>query len=231
MVTRGHLFPTQFAIECYQRQTWPNRELVIVCDDPDSELPGFVAALDDPTIRYVMAAPAALGTLRNISVASARGTLLCQWDDDDLYHPERLEFQHAQLVASGVAAHFLSRWLMWWPEERRLAISSRRIWEGSMLARRTAVGSYPATNRREDTLALAELRQRGNRVAHSDQPFMYCYIVHGGNGSGPRHLAKLFAKASETFGPEEYADRLEQFASLFPLHAYHDAWVRSRQPR
>jgi hypothetical protein len=51
MLTRGRLVPTRFAIDCYRRQTWPNRELVIVCDDPDSDLPAYVATLGEPTIR------------------------------------------------------------------------------------------------------------------------------------------------------------------------------------
>lgn len=51
MVTRGRAIPAQFAIDCFRRQTWPNRELVIVCGTPDSELPDFLATLGDPTIR------------------------------------------------------------------------------------------------------------------------------------------------------------------------------------
>ncbi len=227
MVTRGRIVPARFAIDCYQRQSWPNRELVIVCGAADSELPLFLARLGDPTIRYVTAPPGALGELRNVSVEAARGTLLCQWDDDDLYHPERLEFQYGQLVAGRAAAHFFSRLLMWWPEQRRLAISSRRMWEGSMLCRRLALGDYPPIARREDTQAVKDLREHGNRIVYTDQPFAYCYVIHGDNTSGSRHLAKLFSKATETYGPDEYDDRLEQWAATFPLHAYREALAQS----
>ena len=225
MVSRGRLVPARFAIDCFRRQTWPNRELVIVCAVPDSELPGYLAALGDPAIRYLHVAPSVLGELRNISVEAARGMLLCQWDDDDLYHPQRLEYQYAQLVAGRAAAHFLSRVLMWWPEERRLAISARRLWENSMLCRRLALGRYPAIARREDTQVVKDLREHGHRTAKTDQPFWYCYVTHGVNASGSRHLAKLFTKATETFGPDEYDARLEQLAAIFPLHAYRDALV------
>lgn len=227
MVTRGDLVPAQFAIDAFRRQTWPNRELVIVCGVPGSDLPDFLATLGDPTIRYVPAAPDVLGALRNVSVEAARGTLVCQWDDDDLCHPQRLEFQYAQLVTADAAAHFLSRLLLWWPGQQRLAISSRRMWEGSMLCRRLALGSYPPLARREDTQIVRELRQHGNRITYTDQPLAYCYVIHGANTSGARHLTKLFSKATETFGPNEYADRLEQFAGIFPLHAYREALARS----
>jgi len=226
MVTRGRLVPTQFALDCYRRQTWPNRELVVVCDAADSELPAFIAGLGDPTIRYVNTAHATLGELRNVSVEASRGTFLCQWDDDDLYHSQRLEFQYGELMASGKAAHVLSRWLMWWPEQQRLAISSRRFWEGSMLVHRHALGSYQAVARREDTQVIADMRERGNRIAHSDQPFAYCYIVHGANTYGTGHHKKMFAKASEIFSAEEYAGSLEQFETIFPMRGYREALAR-----
>ena len=222
--------PARFAIDCFRRQTWPNRELVIVCGDRGSELPAFLATLGDPMIRYVAASPSTLGELRNVSVEAARGTLLCQWDDDDLYHSERLEFQYEQLTANRAAAHFLSRLLMWWPDQRRLAFTSRRMWEGSMLCRRLALGAYPALARREDTHVVKDLRDRGNRITYTDQPLAYCYIVHGENTSGERHLTKLFSKASETFGPDEYAERLKQFAAIFPLDAYAEALAGARRP-
>jgi glycosyltransferase involved in cell wall biosynthesis len=227
MVSRGRLTPARFAIECYRRQTWPNRELVIVSAALDSDLPGYLATLRDPTIRFLSAPPVEIGALRNISVEAARGTLLCNWDDDDLCHPQRLEYQYAQLVANRAAAHFFSRLVMWWPDERRLAISSRRLWEVTMLCRRFALGSYPPTGNREDTRAVKAMRERGTRVTHTDQPFWYCYIVHGRNSTGLRRLTKLFMKATETFGSDEYATRLDQLSLSFPIHAYRAALPRS----
>ena len=230
MLTRGRLVPTRFAIDCYRRQTWPNRELVVVCDDPASELPAYIATLCDPTIRYVLTVPDVIGALRNVTIEAARGPLLAVWDDDDLYHAERLEFQYRELAASKAAAHFLSRWLIWWPAQRRFALAKRRYWEGSMLARRLAFESYPVVARREDTLAVANLRQRGHRMVYTDQPFTYCYIIHGANTLGGRYHEKLFATATETFGPDEYADRFEQLASIFPLHAYREALAGLGRP-
>ena len=230
MLTRGRLVPTRLSIDCYRRQTWPNRELIVVCDDPASELPAYIATLGDPSIRYVLTAKDVIGALRNVTLDSSSGPFLSVWDDDDLYHPERLEFQYAELTSRKAAAHFLSRWLLWWPAQRRLALAKRRYWEGSMLARRIAFGSYPVVARREDTLAVASLRERGNRIIYSDQPFAYCYIIHGANTLGGRYHAKLFSTATETFGPDEYEERLEQFSSIFPFHAYREALKQLGRP-
>ena len=92
-----------------------------------------------------------------------------------------------------------------------------------MLARRLAFGSYPVVARREDTLAVASLREPGNRLVYSDQPFAYCYVIHGANTLGGRYHAKLFDTATETFGPDQYEYWVEQFATIFPLRAYREA--------
>ena len=67
MLTRGRLVPTRFSIDCYRRQTWPNRELIVVCDDPASELPAYIETLDDPSIRYVLTVPDVIGALRKLN--------------------------------------------------------------------------------------------------------------------------------------------------------------------
>ena len=87
MVTRGGLAPARFAIECYQQQTYANRELVIVSDTVSDALAAHIDRLGDASIRIITTPPAPLGTLRNISVKAAHGPIIAQWDDDDLYHP------------------------------------------------------------------------------------------------------------------------------------------------
>ena len=106
MVSRGRLFPGRHAVECFLRQTHANRELVIVIDDPGCDLRAHVLALADPRLRLVEipSGQRTLGELRNIAVANARGEYVCQWDDDDLYAPQRIEVQLATLVATGAAA-------------------------------------------------------------------------------------------------------------------------------
>ena len=175
MVTHGHLFPARFAIQTYLRQTYAARELVIVCDSPAAELRAHVEALGDSSIRFVQVRRGTLGELRNASLEAARGELVAQWDDDDLYHPQRLELQARALAeAPGAAAHFLSRWFLWWPARRLLALSAQRVWEGSMLARRTRLPSYPSASLGEDSPFVRTLFAAHPNV-QSDVPEVYCY--------------------------------------------------------
>ena len=95
-----------------------------------------------------------------------------------------------------------------------------------MLVHRHALGGYQPVAGREDTQVIADMRERGNRIAHSDQPFAYCYIIHGANTYGAGHHKKMFAKASEIVSAEEYAGSLEQFETIFPMRGYREALAR-----
>jgi glycosyltransferase involved in cell wall biosynthesis len=219
MVTRGALYPARFAIECYQRQTYRNRELVVVCDVPGAEIAGWIAGLGDESIRYVETDKAVLGALRNVSVAAARGDLVCQWDDDDLCHPKRLEVQRDLMRKAGAGAHFLSQWMLWWPERRLLGLSALRPWEGTMLARREIMPPYPEIPLREDAAVVAEIL-KNNRVTWNRRPTLYCYVFHGGNSWDRSHFEMLFERASLRIAPEDYDQQLLEMANLFPFEDY-----------
>ena len=151
MISRGRLLPARHAIECFRCQTYRQRELVIIDDNPASELAEFLAVLDDPLIRHIIlpASQGCLGSLRNRALAESRGDMVCQWDDDDLFDARRIAWQVEALQTSGAQACFLHRWTLWWPAEHRIAVSGERIWEGSMLAQRAAVPAYPDQRRGE----------------------------------------------------------------------------------
>lgn len=222
MVTRGDPFPARLAIECFRRQSYPNRELLILCDRPGSAIGALVAGLGDPAIRYIETGGATLGELRNTSVAHARGSLLCQWDDDDLYHPQRLALQAAALKIADAEASFLARWHLWWPARRRLAISSTRIWEGSMLVKRGSLPIYPALPIGEDGQVVRLMRARDNLVL-VDQPLAYCYIAHGANSCPPDHFETIFANASETIADAAYEEELAKLRLSMPIADYERA--------
>ncbi len=219
MVTRGGVYPAAFAIACFERQSYSNRELVVICDRPDSPLKHWIAARENHQLRFVEVPAAPLGTLRNASVAAARGKLLAQWDDDDLYHPDRLTIQHEALGEGDAVANFLHRWLLWWPARRLLAISGKRVWEGSMLVRRENLCEYPALSLGEDTQVVQALLAT-HVVTLTDQPLAYCYIVHGNNSFDANHMEMLFATASPPCKHHAYDAELARLEPAFPLAAY-----------
>ena len=94
------------SIRCYQAQTHPNRELLIVASGDDvSDL----VPKDDPTIRYVhLGGQGTIGVIRNVAAQLARGEVIAHWDDDDYYHPERLSEQVHVLAGGAMATGYRS---------------------------------------------------------------------------------------------------------------------------
>jgi len=86
------------AIDCFLRQTYENRELVIL-DDGDDSIADLVPS--DPKIRYFREEKRRVtGDKRNRANELAKGQIICHWDDDDWSAPERVERQVKILLAS-----------------------------------------------------------------------------------------------------------------------------------
>lgn len=216
MVTHGELARVQLSIEQFKRQTYAPRELVIVCDQVTEALEALVAKAGDG-VRLVSAVPdVTLGELRNLSVAAAHGDLVCQWDDDDLYGPDRIAHGVGALLQVGADALFLRQWFMWCPSQRVLALSRSRIWEGSMIARKSAIAPYPALRREEDTRMVDAMVARSS-IALLDDPLSYCYCIHGQNTSPDEHMQKLIDTAKPRFN---YAEAVAAFATNFAFASH-----------
>lgn len=200
MVTqRSRLEMARRAIRCFSAQTYPNRELIVVSDDDISEL--GVEFTREP--RGLV-----LGDLRNRAVAHARGTIVCQWDDDDWYAPERIIRQLEALLASPNAdACVLSRWTVLDLRAGRIsqaALAREGGWEGSVLAHKHKMPVYPSKRIGEDNVILDMKLVRLNR------PDLYTYIVHGNNTWHEAHFDFMFSVADKILSPDDARRVLEE---------------------
>lgn len=219
MVTKDRSSTARRAIACFRAQTYPNLELVVVEDGTDDALEQHIHELDDPRIRHHRLPPEGrtLGELRNEAVDRATGPYVSQWDDDDLYDPERIETQMAAILSLGAEACFLARERLWWPARHKLAISCARLWEGSMVCAKDRLPRYPALRRGEDT-PVAEEVARTCRVVSVDAPELYTYVCHGGNTFNEAHFAEHFDVATQIWSePGAYAERLLAMATRLPI--------------
>lgn len=219
MVSRGDRYPAAFAIECYRRQTYANRELVVVTANPGDELVRLITELDDPSIKLVKAEQVSLGELRNISVAQAAGEWICQWDDDDLSAPNRIDVQIAAMAQSHSTACYLGAVTLWWPARRWLAISEERAWENTMLVKREAIPIYAAENLAEDT-RVARMVARYHRFCLIGMPEAYTYVQHGNNTCGEDHFLDRFKGGEPVLSLADYDDWLSTSASALPTAHY-----------
>ena len=205
MVTRGNVEMVRSSLACFRAQTWPNKELVVVCAAVTAPLRELLNRSNEKLIE--VPGLLTLGNLRNIAISMASGDYICTWDDDDLYDPSRLTVSMQVILQSGVAAVFLNQLLIWWPERDLLALSGSRTWENSMVAKRAAVPVYPSMAKSEDFVAVDYLC-RHHSFAMLDAPTMYCYRITGENTWDEAHFEGLLSHSPKCFEGTEKVDLL-----------------------
>lgn len=95
MPTSGRRSFIPAAIDCWLRQNYEPRELVVI-DEGDDLIEDLVP--DDNRIQYViMDKKMNLGAKRNLCCELARGEIICNFDDDDWSAPDRIAHQVAML--------------------------------------------------------------------------------------------------------------------------------------
>jgi len=200
-VTRNRVDYLKTAIQDFIKQTYPNKELVIVYDSDDLDTKNFVAILpEDLPIKLVEnRQKMKLGLLRNLGIDSASGTMIIQWDDDDEYHPERIEMQMKALnLHENKKACCLSRWIVHDKITNKSYLSNKRTWEGSILAPKTLLqqNPYPDLSREEDLVVINELVDK-DLIFTVNLPELYIYTLHGKNTFDRNHGLGIIRQSSE----------------------------------
>ncbi len=132
------------AIQLFQAQDYPCRELVIL-DDGDDPVGDLIP--DDPAIRYFrLSGRRTVGAKRNLACEYAAGDVIVHWDDDDYSAPWRITRQVAHLLRTGADISGLDRvyfagpgreqaWLYTYPPDDRPWVCGgtfcylRSLWE------------------------------------------------------------------------------------------------------
>jgi len=193
------------SIRSYCRQTHPHRELVIVMDAGETEtrnaLADHVTGLGRSDIRLTHAPDAdTLGELRNRSVTVAGGEVICQWDDDDIYHPERIARQLATMRDGDHEAVYIQDVLQFYPQTSSMYLTNWRATDvgghpGTVMALKSAMSQYPSTGKAarlgEDHAVALELIGRGRVGYLRDQPATFIYVSHGSNSWDLSHHEML----------------------------------------
>jgi glycosyltransferase involved in cell wall biosynthesis len=202
------------SIAAYCAQTLPRKELVMVVnggtDSALERLLEYVTSLKRGDIRVVTPpGQLNLGQLRNISVGSATGDVLCHWDDDDLYHPERLERQLTALTTGDHEAVLLREVFQYFPQTRSLYCTNWKATEAgghtaTLMVRRSAGIQYPTEGRvarlGDDLQVALALRARGRLGFVPGMPYLYVYISHGMNSWSDEHHRMLASQLAISQG-------------------------------
>jgi glycosyltransferase involved in cell wall biosynthesis len=233
MVTYDRLGLAKRAIRCFAAQTYPNRELVIVTDGERRfrrSLERFVAETEVEQVRFVQAETPglSLGALRNLSLSAASGDVVCQWDDDDCFHRDRIRVQLEHMRAEGGAACFLTDHFQFLEDDRAMVWvdwtlggkSGRdQLLPGTIMMQKDARFRYPETGpyarRGEDSVLLASLYDQVHVVALRGEGRLYLYTYHGRNTFDREHHRRLvmFSRsvAELAFEREVIRDAMAQY--------------------
>jgi glycosyltransferase involved in cell wall biosynthesis len=199
MVTRQRLTMAKRAIDCFANQGYPHRELVIVSDGHEEydELRRYASDRCDGglTCRAFERGALSLGALRNAAIQLARGEIICQWDDDDFSHAERVSTQIASLLEDGADACFLTDQLLlmtrtnslyWcdWMRPAGAGVPYPTI-PNTLVCKKHVAGQYPEagplSRRSEDACFMRALLRQVKVSRLSGHAWLYVYVSHGMN--------------------------------------------------
>jgi glycosyltransferase involved in cell wall biosynthesis len=178
------------ALACYQQQTYPRRELVVV--DDGTTFPADAAAVAAVGGRLIRLAPGTpLGIKLNHGLQAGQGRLCMKMDDDDWYSPAYLETMVSMLMAHstvvcrptiaflcGFLFFDVVRWEVRWSTDRNVPgatlLFAREDWQARpfrplsqhedvwFLMDHIRAGSVPLAVRAPQTFLA--VRHRGSRV-------------------------------------------------------------------
>jgi glycosyltransferase involved in cell wall biosynthesis len=196
MVTANRPQLMKRALYSYLKQTYPNTEMVVI-DDGETDLSDPLSMVPSDELKYEKLDSNqgyVLGALRNRSLQVASGEYLVQWDDDDWYHPERIERQINVLVEGDYDACCLPSSLMHLDSLEFL--HHPYIGElpegipGSIMHRRSDIIRYPETRRSEDTAYLKDWMKKRYTKLPDDQYHLFIRCYHGRNTWEQQHFLR-----------------------------------------
>lgn len=224
-ITEGRPAFMPWLLWCYERQTWPRRELVIV----DSSTAPFHAP-ECGSVR-VLAAPTGsrVADKRNQALRAAHGEVIAWFDDDDWQHPQRLELLVPLLEGGGSIAGPRTAWLLdlvGQASYQYAGLPAMPVFNGAVFRAEAARSqAFDAARRRgSDSVWLTQLlRSHCIREPEGLLAPVFFWLHHGGNLSlSLRHtrLRKLLQRTP-----------LETLRALLGASAWGDTSERLEQLR
>lgn len=195
------------AVRHFLRQSYPNRQLIVVDDGVRPLAPHLPA---DERIRYLrLERRMPLGAKRNYACANTAAEIIVHWDDDDWMAPGWIDAQVHALTTTGADATGLSQVYFYAPVERRawryVYPTHGKPWvHGATLC---YTRSFWARNPFPPVTVGEDLRFLWNgssqRIVPHEQSELFVAYVHAGNTSPKRFISSRWQALAV-----EHVDRL-----------------------
>ena len=177
----SHQHLIEEAIESFLRQTYPNKELILLNDCGAQEL-----VCDVPGVRVINVRDRfpSLGDKRNAGVLLSAGELVAPWDDDDISLPWRLSHSVKRLHDGD----YYNPFVYWFKDGNGLHLGGG-VGHNMSLFRRSAwetVRGYPSLTNGEDQAIQQKLRETVRFVSEeppeewpeSERYYIYRWAYH-----------------------------------------------------
>ncbi len=247
MVTNGRVEFVKKSIYCFIQQTYAKKELIVLSQgtqEQNQAIRKHIQSLDREDIIFVEAPQKlSLGAMRNLCVELTTADIVCQWDDDDLYHPHRMMAQYHALLGGNIVASFYTQHLKWFIDSGEMYWCDWSIeypqWRtmlcGSVMFRKYLF--YDFDNRiypeegsqsdREEDLNLLMKLSRVGKIAPVNYGHHYIYTFHGGNVYDYDHHCLVLRKRVLT--DQELLQKEQLLRQTFKLVGIdHKVTVRSK---
>lgn len=204
MVTANRKKIASRAINCFQRQTYENKELVLVDDGEEdySDLLTNISSSDVNYVRIKQKEEVKLGELRNISLEAAKGDFLIQWDDDDWYHSDRIRLQ-TEVLQNGADACCLSSSLTHIADSEFKSLpfigSLNGGIPGSIMHVRNKDIRYPNYLKGEDSVYLNLWRKNEFVLLPNKLAYLFIRCYHGANTWDLQHFKRRMRNGPQLF--------------------------------
>jgi hypothetical protein len=176
----------RMSIKSFREQTYQDKDLLIITTGATSLFNSDFPRLENE--QEVFSDDLTLGELRNIGIEQSIGPLVCQWDDDDWSHPDRVKHQVSQ---------YQTGYCVTLAHQVRLNINSDEFFvmsrgvgiEGTILHEKNISYRYPADRRGEDTVFYHSWDKKRRKI-FDNPPELYVRLYHGDNTWDEQHVMK-----------------------------------------
>jgi len=199
------------AIECFKKQTYSNKELLIVNHGPESL---FCNSQFIREIRVKKQKVHTVGDLRNIGLSCASGDFIINWDDDDWHHPRRIELQMA--AQKNNAAVLLKNRIHY--SLKNHCANYSKIEKGAaatILHPKKIDFHYPSLIRGSDSVFASCFDQQ---IAIENDPSLYVRFFHGLNLWDAKHIMGPLAHRSSKNELRVDSKHRQLLARILPLY-------------
>ena len=203
-ITKNDIKLLMKAVECFNNQIYPNRELIIIYEDNNQFIEQIeqLKNLENIKLLKIDSKPKkTLGELRNMSIEMSNGKYICQWDDDDYYCPTRIYEQYINMISNNKSGCILDQWIIHDFITNNIYLSNKRVCEGSILVDKKLMktNSYPQMSIAEDTPLINKII---GDLSIMHMPDIYIYNVHTNNTWNRQHFLDIF-RCSALLSPSD----------------------------